>query len=111
MYVILACYDDDDDNDDDDDDDTFACQDDDDGPGADEGGVEEEDLVDTVEVGDAVGQGADQAPLLDQGDVGQSEGDPVAAVYVELLKLLRTVRLVVRGHPVLELPPAPYLEA
>ena len=57
-------------------------------------------------------QGADQAPLLDQGDdVGQGGSNPVAAVFVELLKLLQAVRLVVRGHPVLEPPPALYLEA
>ena len=86
MYVILSCYDDDNDNDvdvndndddddDDDDDDTLACYDDDDGDGADESGGEEEDLVDTEEVGEAVVQGMDLAPLLDHGDdVGQSEG-------------------------------------
>ena len=66
----------DDDDNDDDDDDTLACYDDDDGAEADEGGGEEVDLVDTEEVGDTVVQGADQAPLLDQGDdVGQGGGD------------------------------------
>ena len=80
MSVILACYDDDNDNDvdvnDDDDDDTLACYDDDDGAGADENGGEEKDLVDTEEVGEAVVQGMDLAPLLDHGDdVGQGGGD------------------------------------
>ena len=93
MYVILACYDDDD------------------GAGADEGGGEEEDLVDTEEVGDAVVQGANQAPLLDQGDdVGQGGGDPATPLFVELLKLLRAVRLVLRGCAILDPPPALYLE-
>ena len=57
-------------------------------------------------------QGADQAPLLDQGDdVDQGGGDPATPLFVELLKLLRAVRLVLRGCAVLALPPALYLEA
>ena len=52
-------------------------------------------------------QCGDQAPLLDQGDdVGQGGGNPVAAVYVELLKLLRAGRFVLRGRAVLETPSA-----
>ena len=48
-----------------------------DGAGADKGGREEEDLVDTEEVGEAVIQGEDQAPLLNQGDdVDQGGGNP-----------------------------------
>ena len=62
--------DDDEDEDEDEDDDTHLPATDDNGAEADEGGGEEVDLVDTVEVGDTV------TPLLDQGDdVGQGGGD------------------------------------
>ena len=57
-------------------------------------------------------QGADQAPLLDQGDdVVQGGGDPVTSLFVELLKLLRAVRLVLRDCAMLDPPPALYLGA
>ena len=55
-------------------------------------------------------QGADQVPLLDQGDdVGQSGSDPATPLFVELPKLLRAVRLVLRSRTILDPPPALYL--
>ena len=55
-------------------------------------------------------KGADQSPLLDQGDdVDQGGGESVAAVYIELPKHFWAVRL--RGCTVLTPPPALYLEA
>jgi hypothetical protein len=73
----------------------FTCHDDDDGAGADEGRGQEKYLVDTEQVGHVMIQGADQVPLLDkQDDVSESRCDPAPSLFVEFLKLLGAVRLV-----------------
>jgi hypothetical protein len=56
-------------------------------------------------------QGADQVPLLDkQDDVSESRCDPAPSLFVEFLKFLRAVRLVLRRRAIFDPPPALYLD-